>query len=251
MVPMGGTKNNTKENVNRTPTPHNAAKKGQIAPTVLMPGDPNRAEWIAKTFLKDAKLVTDIRGIKGFTGTWNSKPVTVMASGMGAGSAGIYIYELYNCYGVESIIRIGTSASLKKEVKPGDMVFAMTASTDSNYDYQYGLKGHLSPAADFGLLQKAVEAAQKNKARFYAGPIFSSDNFSAYNAMGDQVWELWAKMGCVAQDMETYCLYCQAAYAGKKALSIMTCVFSKITQKFLQSDAKTLTPMVQAALALV
>ena len=153
---MPASKNNSNAKKNPTPTPHNAAKKGQIAPIVLMPGDPDRAEWIAKTFLKDAKLVTNVRGIKGFTGTYNSKPVTVMASGMGAGSAGIYIYELYNFYGVEAIVRIGTSASLKKEVKPGDLIFAMTASTDSNYDYQYGLPGHFSPAADFCLLQKAV-----------------------------------------------------------------------------------------------
>ena len=249
---MASSKSNSSiEKSRAVPTPHNAAKKGQIAPTVLLPGDPDRAEWIAKIFLNNAKLVTDIRGIKGYTGIWNSKPVTVMASGMGAGSAGIYIYELYNCYDVQSIIRIGTSASFKKEIKAGDMVFAMTASTDSNYADQYGLKGRLSPAADFGLLQRADAFAQKNKLRHFVGPVFSSDTFSAYNAMGDQVWKSWAKMGCVAQDMETYCLYCQAAYAQKKALSILTCTFSKVTQKLVPSDPKTLTPMVQTALALV
>ena len=246
---MAVVKNNS--NKDKTPTPHNAAKKGQIAPTVLLPGDPERAEWIAKTFLTGAKLVTDIRGVKGFTGRFNGKPVSVMASGMGAGSAGIYIYELYNFYGVEAIVRIGTAAALKKEVKAGDLVFAMTASTDSNYEYQYALGGHLSPSADFGLLQKAAAFAEKNKFRFSAGQVFSSDAYSAYNAMGDKAWQSWAKMGALAQDMETNCLYCQASYAQKKALSILTCVYNKITKKFLSSDAKTLTPMVQTALALV
>ena len=240
--------NSNKEN---TPTPHNAAKKGQIAPTVLLPGDPNRAEWIAKTFLKDAKLVTDIRGIKGFTGKFNGKPVTVMGSGMGAGSAGIYIYELYNYYGVEAVVRIGTCCSFQKGTKLGSMIFAMTASTDSNYEYQYGLRGHLSPAADFGLLEAAADYARKNKLAFEAGPVFSSDFYSAYNALGDQVWKSWAKMGCLAQDMETYCLYSQAAFAKKKALSILTNVYDKITNKGIASDAKALTTMVQTALSLV
>lgn len=216
-----------------------------------MPGDPQRAEWIAKEFLTGAKLVTDIRGIKGFTGKFNGKPVTVMASGMGAGSAGIYIYELYNFYGVEAVIRIGTAAALKKEVRAGDMVFAMTASTDSNYEYQYDLHGNLSPAADFGLLRKAALFAEKNNYRFSAGQVFSSDAYSAYNALGDKIWKSWAKMGALAQDMETNCLYCQAAYAQKKALSILTCVYNKITKKLLPSDPKTLTPMVQTALSLV
>ena len=161
---MALVKNNSrKEN---TPTPHNAAKKGQIAPTVLLPGDPQRAEWIAKTFLTGAKLVTDIRGMKGFTGKIDGKPVTVMGSGMGAGSAGIYIYELYNYYGVEAVVRIGTCCSFQKGTKLGSMIFAMTASTDSNYEYQYGLRGHLSPAADFGLLEAAADYARKNKLAF-------------------------------------------------------------------------------------
>lgn len=246
---MASVKNKSKQG--KTPTPHNAAKKGQIAPTVLMPGDPERAEWIARTFLNNAKLVTDIRGIKGFTGTWNSKPVSVMASGMGAASAGIYIYELYNFYGVESIIRVGTCGGLQKQVRPCDMVLSMTASTDSNYDRQYGLEGHFSPAADFSLLQKAAAFAQKNKFRFHVGPVFSSDHFSAYNAMGDKAWKSWAKMGCLAQDMESHCLYCNAAAAGKKALSILTCSFNKVEQKSAPADSKILIPMVQTALALV
>lgn len=246
---MAVVKNNS--NKDRTPTPHNAAKKGQIAPTVLLPGDPERAEWIAKTFLTGAKLVTDIRGMKGFTGKINGKPVTVMGSGMGAGSAGIYIYELYNYYDVEAVVRIGTCCSFQKGTKLGAMIFAMTASTDSNYEYQYGLRGHLSPAADFGLLQAAADYARKNKLAFEAGPIFSSDFYSAYNALGDQVWQSWAKMGCLAQDMETYCLYSQAAFAKKKALSILTNVYDKPAEKGIASDAKALTPMVQTALALV
>lgn len=246
---MASVKNNS--NKDKTPTPHNAAKKGQIAPTVLLPGDPERAEWIAKKFLTGAKLVTDIRGMKGFTGKFNGKPVTVMGSGMGAGSAGIYIYELYNYYGVEAVVRIGTCCSFQKGTKLGAMILAMTASTDSNYEYQYGLRGHLSPAADFGLLEAAADFARKNKFAFEAGPVFSSDFYSAYNALGDQVWKSWAKMGCLAQDMETYCLYSQAAFAKKKALSILTSVYDKTAGKGIASDAKTLTPMVQTALSLV
>mgnify|MGYP002868514007 FL=1 len=245
-------KNNSPINATQnTPTPHNAAKKGQIAKTVLMPGDPERAEWIAKTFLTGAKMVTDVRGMKGFTGKFNSKPVTVMGSGMGAGSAGIYMYELYNFYGVEAIIRIGTCGSLQKEVKAGDMIFAITASTDTNYEYQYGLEGHFSPAANFELLQKAAAFAEEKKYRFHVGPIFSSDFFSKYNAMGDKAWKSWARMGALAQDMETYCLYCQAAYAKKKAFSIITSTFNKVTNAQVPLDAKTLTPMVQTALSLV
>lgn len=244
-------KKNDLQKMNKTPTPHNSAKKGQIAPFVLLPGDPDRAEWIAKNFLTGAKLVTDVRGIKGFTGKFNGRPVSVMASGMGAGSAGIYIYELYNFYGVDAIVRIGTCGSLQKDVKPGDMVFAMAASTDSNYEYQYGLRGHLNPCADFGLLQKAAAFAGESNFRFHAGPIFSSDFFSAYNALGDQVWQSWARMGCLAQDMETFCLYCQAAYAKKKALSIVTSTFNKVTSQEAPLSPKTLEPMVQTALALV
>lgn len=244
-------KKNDLSKMNKTPTPHNAAKKGQIAPTVLLPGDPQRAEFIAKTFLQDAKLVTDVRGMKGFTGKYNGKPVSVMGSGMGAGSAGIYIYELYNYYGVETIIRVGTCGAFQKSIKPGDMIFAMSASTDSGYEIQYGLRGHLSPAADFGLLDKAAQFARQKKFRFHAGTIFSSDYFSEYNAMGDAAWKSWAKMGCLAQDMETYCLYCNAAYANKKALSIVTSAFNKITRQEAPLSPKTLEPMVQTALALV
>ena len=249
---MASSKNNSKlAKIQQTPTPHNSAKKGQIAPIVLMPGDPERAEWIAKTFLTNAKLVTNIRGMKGFTGKFNGKPVSVMGSGMGSGSAGIYFYELFNYYDVEAIIRVGTCGGFKKFVKPGDMIFAMTASTDSNYDHQYEVSGHLSPAADFGLLQKAAEYAQKNKLRFHAGPIFSSDFFSKYNALGDDAWKAWARVGCLGQDMETYCLYCHAAYAKKKALSIVTNTFDKVSKKEAPSGTKTLEPMVQTALALV
>ena len=248
---MKANKNIPSKNISQTPTPHNAAKKGQIAPIVLMPGDPERAEWIAKTFLTGAKLVTNIRGMKGFTGIFNGKPVSVMGSGMGSGSAGIYFYELFNYYGVETIVRVGTCGGFQKTVKAGDMILAMTASTDSNYDHQYEVSGHLSPAADFGLLQKAAEFAKKNNFRFSAGPVFSSDFFSKYNALGDDAWKAWARVGCLGQDMETYCLYCHAAYAKKKALSILTNTYDKVTKTDAPSGFKTLEPMVQTALALV
>ena len=248
---MKASENEVPSKRGKTPTPHNAAKKGQIAPIVLMPGDPERAEFIAKNFLDGAKMVTNIRGMKGFTGTYKSKPVTVMGSGMGACSAGIYMYELYNYYGVKSIVRIGTCGSLQKDVKVGDMIFAMSASTDSNYEYQYGLHGHFSPSADFGLLQKAADFASKNKFRFHVGSIFSSDFFSKYNALGDKAWKSWARVGCLGQDMETYCLYCQAAYAKKKALSIITSSYNKVTGAGLSLNPKAIEPMVQTALSLV
>ncbi len=237
--------------IKNTPTPHNGAEQKDIAKTVLFPGDPDRAEWLAKTFLEGAKLVSSVRGEKVFTGRYNKKRVTIMSSGMGAGSAGLYSYELFNLYGVDKIIRTGTTAALQKEIKPGAIILAVTASTDTNYEYQYNLNGHLSPAADFGLLRSAASFAEENKFDFTAGPVFSSDCFSKYNAMGDKIWKSWAKMGCMAQDMETYAVYCNAAYGRKKALSILTAGLNKISGREIVLNEKALTPMALTALSLV
>ena len=212
------------------PTPHNEATSDQIAKTVLLPGDPLRAEYIAKCYLHDSIQITGVRNMLGFTGTWKGVPVTVMGSGMGGPSAGIYSYELFSQYSVDSIIRIGTAGGLQSYLPVGAVVFALTASSDSNYAYQYRLPGTYSPCTDFGLLEKAVDAAKKKSIPFYAGPVFSSDLFSSYNALGpEESWKPWARMGCLVQDMETYALYCNAAWLKKKALSILTHTDSCIT----------------------
>lgn len=232
------------------PTPHIHAKPGQIAPTVILPGDGERAEWAAQKFLKDAKIVSDVRKIKAFTGTFNSKPVTIMASGMGMPSAGIYIHELYNFYGVQKIIRTGTCGALQRKIAPGEMIFAMSASTDSNYAHQFELSGTFSPSADFELLKDAADFALSKKYKAHIGTVFSSDFFSAYNAKGEREWNAWAKMGTLGQDMETYALYCAAAFAQKKALSILTATINLCTKKSVKDTEEVLSPMMLTALQL-
>lgn len=236
----------------KTPTPHNAAKKGGIAKTVLLPGDPNRAQYIAENFLENAREVTSVRGIKGFTGLYNGKPVSVMGSGMGGPSAGIYSYELFAFYEAEKIIRIGTAGGYQKNIPLGALIFAMTACTDSNYAYQYQLPGTFSPSADFSLLEKAAAFAKSENIPYAAGSIFSSDMYSEYNALGgEKAWKPWADMGCLAQDMETYALYCNASYLHKKALSIVTNVADCITGECLSGGMKALEPMMRTALHLL
>jgi len=213
-------------------TPHNAAVKGDFAPLVLMPGDPLRAQYIAETRLKNARKMTGVRNMLGFTGSWEGREVSVMSSGMGAPSMGIYSFELFSFYGVEQIVRIGTCGGMTAAIDVGDIVIAMTASTDSNYAHQYGLNGSFSPCADYGLLEKAVASARKRDVRHWVGGIFSSDVFSLYSALPDEEgWKKWASMGCAATDMECYALYCNAAYLGKKALTLLTCSDSNITRK--------------------
>ncbi|MBQ9238332.1 MAG: purine-nucleoside phosphorylase [Treponema sp.] len=234
-----------------TPTPHNAAHENDIAPFVLFPGDPLRAEWIAHTFLTDARQVTAIRGMLGFTGTYGTTPVTVMGSGMGGASAGLYAYELFSFYHVDAIVRVGTAAGFQPTIKVGDIIFAMTASTDSNYAVQYQLPGLFSPAGDFSLLQKAAAAAEQRAIRYAAGALFSSDTYSEYNARGTDAWQTWARMGCLAQDMETYALYCTAAYCQKRALTILTTVYSSATHESIEGAGfDKLTPMIETALSL-
>lgn len=236
----------------KTPTPHNSALKGDIAKTVLLPGDPNRAQYIAENFLEGAREVTSVRGIKGFTGLYNGKRVSVMGSGMGGPSAGIYSYELFAFYDVEKVIRIGTAGGFQESVPLGALIFAMTACTDSNYAYQYQLPGTFCPSADFSLLEKAVDFAKEKSFQYVAGSIFSSDMYSEYNALGaTKAWKPWADMGCLAQDMETYALYCNAAYLHKKALSIVTNVADCISGQCLLGGMKALEPMMKVALHLV
>jgi len=201
------------------PTPHNTAKNGEIAKTVLMPGDPLRSRFIAENYLENPVLVNDVRGIQGYTGTWKGVPVTVMASGMGIPSIGIYSWELYAEYNVENIIRIGSAGALPDDVKVMDVVMAQGACTDSNFMHQFKLMGTFAPIADFTLLRTAVEIAEARGIRPHVGNLLSSDNF--YNDGSDGT-DQWKKMGVLAIDMEAAGLYMTAARLGKRALAICT-----------------------------
>ena len=200
------------------PTPHISAKKEDIAKTVLMPGDPLRSEFIAKNFLTNPVLVNDVRGVHGYTGGYNGKKVTVMASGMGQPSIGIYSYELFNFYDVDTIIRVGTCGSFHPDLHARDIIVAMGACTNGNYAMQYKLPGTFAPIADFDLVRKAAEECEKAGVNYKVGNIFSSDIFYDEANSGMD----WAKMGVLGVEMESAALYCNAARAGKKALCICT-----------------------------
>ena len=199
-------------------TPHIEANKGDFAKTVLMPGDPKRSKFIAENFLENAYLVNDVRGVQGYTGTYKGKEVSVMSSGMGMPSIGIYSYELYNFYDVDAIIRVGTCGSFHPDLHARDIIVAMGACTNGNYAMQYKLPGTFAPIADFDLVRRAVEECEKAGVNYKVGNIFSSDTFydDANSGMD------WAKMGVLGVEMESAALYCNAARAGKKALCICT-----------------------------
>ncbi len=200
-------------------TPHNSANIDEIAKVVLMPGDPLRAKFIAENFLENPVLVNNVRGIHGYTGEYKGKKITVMASGMGMPSIGIYSYELYNFYGVEAIMRIGSAGGLTPDVKIRDIVFGMGACTNSSFADQYNLPGTFAPVADYGLLNIAVDNAEKLGAAYHVGNLLSSDTFYCDD---DTVNERWAKMGVLAVEMEAAALYMTAARLGKKALALCT-----------------------------
>ncbi|MGN0308941.1 MAG: purine-nucleoside phosphorylase [Lachnospiraceae bacterium] len=201
------------------PTPHIAAKEGDFAKTVLMPGDPLRAKYIAETYLENPRQVTSVRNMLGFTGTYKGKEISVMGGGMGMPSIGIYSYELFNFYGVDQIIRIGSAGALQDEVRVMNVIVGMGACTDSRFADQYGLPGTYAPIADYGLLRKAVDVAESQGTKIVVGNILSSDVF--YNA-NKNVNDLWRSMGVLAVEMEAAALYMNAAKAGKKALCILT-----------------------------
>ncbi|HIY55697.1 MAG TPA: purine-nucleoside phosphorylase [Candidatus Dorea merdavium] len=200
-------------------TPHNEAGKGEIAKTVLMPGDPLRAKYIADHYLEGARCFNTVRNMLGYTGTYHGKEVSVMGGGMGMPSVGIYSYELYHFYDVESIIRIGSAGALQDELNARDIVIGMGACTNSDYASQYRLPGTYAPIADYGLLKKAVDVAEEKGIPVKVGNILSSDIF--YND-DDNVNEKWRRMGVLAVEMEAAALYMNAARAGKKALCILT-----------------------------
>lgn len=200
-------------------TPHNEAGKGEIVKTVLMPGDPLRAKYIADHYLEGARCFNTVRNMLGYTGTYHGKEVSVMGGGMGMPSVGIYSYELYHFYDVESIIRIGSAGALQDELNARDIVIGMGACTNSDYASQYRLPGTYAPIADYGLLKKAVDVAEEKGIQVKVGNILSSDIF--YND-DDSVNEKWRRMGVLAVEMEAAALYMNAARAGKKALCILT-----------------------------
>lgn len=200
-------------------TPHNEAKPGDIAKTVLMPGDPLRAKFIAETYLEDVSCFNKVRNMLGFTGYYKGKKVSVMGGGMGMPSIGIYSYELFNFYDVDKIIRIGSAGGIADHVKLRDIVIAMGASTNSNYAAQYRLPGTFAPIADYELLSKAVEAANRLNIKTVVGNVLSSDTFYDDNKEANS---LWKKMNILAVEMEAAALYMNAARAGKKALCILT-----------------------------
>ena len=200
-------------------TPHNGAEKGDIAKTVLMPGDPLRAKYIAETYLKDVKCFNTVRNMFGYTGTYEGKEVSVMGGGMGMPSIGIYSFELYHFYDVDQIIRIGSAGGISDKVKVRDLVIGMGASTNSNSASQYKLPGTFAPIADFGLLRKAVEIAEEKNIPVAVGNILSSDTFYTDDETANDQWK---KMQILCVEMEAAALYMNAARAGKKALCMLT-----------------------------
>lgn len=201
------------------PTPHNSASKGDFARTVLMPGDPLRSKFIAENFLENPVLVNNVRGVQGYTGYWKGARVSVQASGMGIPSIGIYSWELYNFYDVESIIRVGSAGGLRDDLRLMDVVAAVGACTDSNFAHQFGLRGTFAPTADWKLLSTAMSAAAGRGVELTAGNVLSSDNF--YND-GTDGPDQWKKMGVLAIEMEAAGLYMTAARANKRALCLCT-----------------------------
>jgi purine-nucleoside phosphorylase len=229
------------------PTSHNAAQKGDIANVVLMPGDPLRSKFVAETFLENARLVNNVRGIQGYTGTYRGVPVSVMASGMGMPSIGIYSYELFNFFGVENIIRIGSAGGLADDIKLRDIIIGMGACTNSCYQEQYGLGGNFAPIADYTLLRRAVDEAEALGVRYKVGNLLSSDIF--YHA-DPKFNDGWCRMGVLGVEMEAAALYMNAAAAGKRALAICTVSDHIMRGEALDSDARqtSFTDMMTIAL---
>lgn len=229
------------------PTPHINATPEDFAKTVLMPGDPLRAKFIAETFLENPVLVNNVRGIQGYTGTYKGVSVSVMASGMGIPSIGIYSYELFNFFGVENIIRVGSTGAIQPQVKIRDVVFAQGACTNSEYQSQFNIPGHFAPIADYTLLSEAIKAGEKVGATYHVGNALSSDVF--YNADPD-FNDKWSRMGVLCVEMESAALYMNAAYAGKRALGIFTVSDSLVTGEATTAEERqsSFTQMMEIAL---
>ncbi|MCR4860638.1 MAG: purine-nucleoside phosphorylase [Bacteroidales bacterium] len=235
--------------MSQTPTPHIGAKPGEIASTVIMAGDPLRAQFMAETYLENPVLFNQVRGMLGYTGTWQGKRVSVMGHGMGIPSIGIYTYELFNFYDVQTIIRIGSAGAYLPDLKLGDLILAMGACTDSNYGAQYGLPGTFAPIADFDLLSRAAAECERRGYRYKVGNVLSSDIFYHDTPQADK----WMKMGVLGVEMEASALYMNAARAGKRALVINTVSDHVITGEVTTSEQRrtTFTRMMEVALSLL
>ena len=229
-------------------TPHNSAQAGEIAKTVLMPGDPLRAKFIAETFLTEPKLVNNVRGVQGYTGTYKGKRVSVMASGMGMPSMGIYSYELFNFFGVENIIRIGSAGAIHKDIPLRSIVIGMGACYNTVYADQFQLPGHFTPIASFDLLRRAVYTAEAMNVDYRVGNLLSNDLF--YDD-GSRTLE-WQKLGVLAVEMEAAALYMNAARAGKNALAICTISDNIVTGEECTAEERqnTFTKMMEMALTI-
>ena len=233
----------------KTPTPHIGANYGDIAETVIMAGDPLRIKFMAEHYLENPVLFNNVRGMLGYTGTYKGKRVSLMGHGMGIPSIGIYTYELYNFYGVKTIIRIGSAGSINKDLHVGDLAIAMGACTNSNYGAQYELPGTYAPIADFGLLRKAVETCEQLGYNYKVGNVFSSDTFYTENAHNDK----WISMGVLAVEMEISALYMNAARSGNRALGICTISDHILTGENTTAEQRqtTFTHMMDVALSLI
>lgn len=228
-------------------TPHINAEADAFGKTVLMPGDPLRSKFIAENYLENAKLVNNIRGIQGYTGTYKGTKVSVMASGMGMPTIGIYSYELYNFFGVENIMRIGSTGALQEDVKVRDIIIGMGACTNSNYASQYGLSGTFAPIASYSLMKEAIQQAEKLHASYHVGNVLSSDAFYSDDKTAIAGWQ---KMGVLCVEMEAAALYMNAARAGKNALAILTVSDHMVTGEETTAEERqnSFTQMMEIAL---
>lgn len=235
------------ERMDKMSTPHNEAKKGDIAPVVLMPGDPLRAKFVAENYLEDVTVFNTVRNMMGYTGYYHGKRVSVMGSGMGMPSIGIYSYELFHFYDVESIIRIGSCGALNENIHVRDLILVQGACTDSRYASQFELPGTFSAISSYDLLEKAVSCCRKKALTFHVGNVVASDFF--YHADAHSA-EKWASVGCLGVEMESFALFMNAAYAKKKAMTLLTVS----DHLFLKEDTtpeereKTFSDMMEVAL---
>ena len=235
------------------PTPHIMATPEDFGQTVLMPGDPLRSQYIAQNFLENAKLVNNVRGVQGYTGYYKGVKVSVMASGMGMPAIGIYSYELFNAFGVQNIMRIGSAGSMDPDVKVRDIVIAQGACTNSDFAHQYHLDGTFAPIASFDMLRKSVEACEEIGATYHVGNILSSDNFYGDDEGVPEALNpgyCWRKMGVMATEMEAAALYMTAARWKKNALCICTISDHILTGEALSPEERqtSFREMMQVAL---
>ena len=226
---------------------HIAAKNDEIADTVLLPGDPKRAKWIAENFLENAVCYTDIRGMLGFTGTYKGKRISVQGTGMGIPSMSIYITELMKDYGVKTLIRVGSAGSYQEDVKIRDIVVALSTSTDSNINNRRFKGASFAPTVNFDLLSKVLKTAEEKNIKIKAGNILTSDEF--YND-DPSYFKKWAEFGVLAVEMETAALYTLASKYKAKALSILTISDSLVSPEITSSEEreKTFNEMIELAL---